>query len=230
MLKALSLGFAWALVANVSLAAAPDATPSPSKAGDDVDAVRLVYWAPEFGGPSKPHVLSRREIAFWADVEARGQEGQSNESIAARYMSVATERLVLEDLWSTHEAREEADPPDFNALSAGLMAELVRRSGGNEAFEDLERRHGIGRAEVFLRMRERARALRHAEAHHTRVRSVSESDLRVAWDTLEHPFRGQDYSEARDAFSVWHRVEVLRALELDQMRASRKLVRLREVL
>lgn len=199
----------------------------PSSADEVIDRVQMLFWAPEFGGPERPHMLSVRELSFWADVEATGEEGKA--SGAARYRSAAAERLMIEDLWAARDARELRDAAELDALSKGLYAELVRRTGGGEKLDALRELHGVSVAEVMLRMRERARALRHAESHYTRVRSLSEADLRGSWDAQKHPFVGQDYGEARSAFSVWYRVDVLRGLELEQLRASRKLVRIREL-
>ncbi len=217
------------LVAHAAMLclAARTAMGAESAGHQPVDAARMLYWAPEFGGPERPHVLTHKECAFWAEVEAVGQDGTG--AIAARHESAAMERLMLEDLWSARQAREQADPAEFAALAEGLMGELKRRVGGEVEFDALLAKHEISLAEVFLRIRERARALRHAESHFTRVRSVSESDLRTSWDAQKHPFLGRDYGEARAAFAVWYRVEVLRGLELEQLRASRRSVRVRDL-
>ena len=191
------------------------------------DSARMLYWAPEFGGPEHPHVLTQAECAFWAEVEAIGQDGRGAPS--ARHESAATERLMLEDLWSARQTREQADPAEFAALAEGLVGELRRRTGGDDAFNELLVKYAISTKEVEQRMRERARALRHAESHFTRVRSVSESDLRTSWDSQKHPFIGREFGEARAAFAVWYRVEVLRGLELEQLRASRRSVRVRDL-
>ncbi len=216
------LALTYVLTTSPALAVAPQ----PGASAKELDAVDSIYWAPELGGPDAPHMLSVRELGFWAEVEALGEDGKGGVS-SARQSSVAAERLMLEDLWAARQDREQPERGVYEALAEGLFGELVRRTGGKDRFDEVLERHGLSLTEVGRRMRERARALKHAESHFTRVRSVSESDLRSRWDAQQHPFVGEEFGSSRDAFAVWYRVETLRGLELEQLRASRRLVRVR---
>lgn len=188
-----------------------------------VDRAAARWSTPETGGPPRPRFVTARQLAALARIEAV-LEGESEPS--DRFVRVALERRIAEDMLSALLLRRGPEPVTIPALAEEARLELCARVGGCEALATLLAKERLTVADMAPIFVARARSLEYVERALTPIMRPSEEELREAFRTAQHPFRDKRFEEVRGELSRWLVHERLRVAETEYFQNARGRVRL----
>lgn len=189
-------------------------------------AVRFV--APETGGPARPRFLSERELAFATRIEGelehveRPATGEYPEGL----VRAAVERHVARAMLAGLLSQGGEAVPELPERVREARAELEQRLGGPQRLTSLAAEEGLSDGEVDAYLRQAVDALVSLDRSVTPVLRPSEAQLREAFRTAIHPFRGARFEDVRARFARWLAHERLRALEIEYFQRARSRVRI----
>jgi hypothetical protein len=215
-------GVAWIAVIS--------AVSSVSQAADRVvvDRPSVRYTSPETGGPASPRFLTEREIAFRARLEATYDK--SAEPMQDRYVRPAIERHIAEDMLSELLITRGTDPIALPQLAASAKAELCDRTGAHpgdcSVLDQMMKTEGIDETELLEMLRRQVRAEHYVDRVISPILRASEEDLREAFRTSQHAYKGMPFEDAKPMLLRWLVHERIRAAEVEFLQAARSRVRI----
>jgi hypothetical protein len=188
-----------------------------------VDRAAARWSTPETGGPPRPRFVTARQLAALARIEAV-LEGESEPS--ERFVRVALERRIAEDMLSALLLRRGPEPVTIPALAEEARLELCARVGGCDALSALLAKERLTVADLAPIFVARARSLEYVERALTPIMRPSEEELREAFRTAQHPFREKRFEEVKGELARWLVHERLRVAETEYFQNARGRVRL----
>jgi hypothetical protein len=228
-----------ALVALTAMTLASAWGPGRAKAGETsgsvcVDRVAATIYAPEMGGVAHPHFVFERLLAFEARVVAlldRGDAGTA--SIEERDVREAFDHFVAGEVLSVLATKLQGDSWGEERADAAQLEETVRyvteaateRAGGRARLDDAARIEHVESSEVDALLRREGLSAFYLDRAVTPILHPADEQLREAYRTSAHPFRGRPFEEVRDALSRWLLVGRLRAAETAFLQAARSRIR-----
>lgn len=212
---------AWSSSARAD--APPEAPAPPTPKRTLVDRVAVRYVTPETGGTTRPRFITERELAFAARLEALAE--RSSEPYAERFVRTAEEGWIAEDMLSELFVRRGSEPAELPRLVDEAWMELEERVGAAPLKEALGS-EGISEDELRSFLRRRVRAAFYVDRVIVPVLSPREDELREAFRTALHPFRGARYEDKRVEFARWLAREKQRLAEIEFLQAARSRVRI----
>jgi hypothetical protein len=206
-------------------------------AADDsvrVDRVVATIYAPEMGGAAHPHFVFERLLAFEARVVAlldRGDVGAP--AIEERDAREAFDHVVASEILSVLATKVQGDSWVQEGPGAQQVEEAVRRvveatierAGGRARLDEAARMEHVGASEVDALLRREGLAAFYLDRAVMPILHPPDEQLREAFRTSAHPFRGRSFDEVRDALSRWVLVGRLRAAETAFLQAARSRIR-----
>ncbi|MBL8607568.1 MAG: hypothetical protein JNL38_09620, partial [Myxococcales bacterium] len=187
------------------------------------DRAAARWSTPETGGPPRPRFVTARQLAALARIEAV-LEGESEPS--ERFVRVALERRIAEDMLSALLLRRGPEPVTIPALAEEARLELCARVGGCDALSALLAKERLTVADLAPIFVARARSLEYVERALTPIMRPSEEELREAFRTAQHPFREKRFEEVKGELARWLVHERLRVAETEYFQNARGRVRL----
>ncbi|MBX3189470.1 MAG: hypothetical protein KF819_20770 [Labilithrix sp.] len=195
------------------------------------DRVAVRFFTPETGGAARPRFLTERELAFFARIEAMNEQtALEPNDYPERYVRVATERLVARQMLASLLVQRGFEPPDLPRQAQDARAEIADRIGGNAALEEALRREGIDEQELAAFLRDRVRATWYIDRAISPILTVTEDQLREAYRSALHPFRGTKLEDVRPRMRRWLVGERLRSAELEFLQSARTRIKVVPVL
>jgi hypothetical protein len=195
------------------------------------DRVAVRYFAPETGGAARPRFLTERELAFFTRIEAMNEQiALEPNEYPERYVRVATDRLVARQMLASLLVQRGFEPPDLQRQALDARAELADRIGGTAALEEALRREGLDDSELIAFLRDQVRATWYVDRAVSPVLPVTEDQLREAYRSTLHPFRGMKLEEVRPRLRRWLVTERMRSAELEFLQSARTRIKITTVL
>jgi hypothetical protein len=204
---------------------AANATTSPDRAVLDRVAVR--FYAPETGGAARPRFITDRTLSFEARLLAMSEQGAAPEAPPEeRYLRLALDRHVAEELLSFLGIQGARDSFDLAPLADEARAELEQRIGGRLALQRAAALEQIDPEEVEALFLRQARAIYYLDRHVTPLLLPSEEQLRDVFRSSAHPFRDRKFDDVKRDFTRWYIAERIRSAEATFLQTARTRVKI----
>jgi hypothetical protein len=201
--------------------------PGASKAAETTgDRTAIRFIAPETGGPARPRIITDRELAFFARIEAMNEQQTLNGEYPERYVRVATDRLVARVMLASLMVQRGSEPPDLAKLAQDARAELADRVGGPNALEAAMKKEGIEEDELAAFLRDQVRAAFYIDRGITPILTITEDSLREAFRAAIHPYRNMKFEDARVRLKRWVIAERQRSAEIEFLQGARARVKI----
>lgn len=186
-----------------------------------VDAAIVRYVSLETGGIARPRFVTERTLRFLTALEVKLDKAERSEN---RHMQAAVERWIAEDMLSSLFLRRYPDPPNLATMVGTMEAELDARLAPQTS-RDLLEAHGLTVSDLGRILYKRARATLYADENVATITHDAEDDVRDAFRTMTHPFRGSTFDSKQEEFKNWLIHERLRRVELEYLETARTRVR-----
>jgi hypothetical protein len=149
-------------------------------------------------------VILRSDVELRARLSllAAGAVDVARAPLAAPLLKATLEELLGEALIAIEAARLGLAAPTLGELAAARQA-LVPASASEQAFRELLASLGVSANELDEIARRRAVVGAFLAANLEGMLTPSESELVRAYQTEDHPFRGEPLATARERFSAW---------------------------
>jgi hypothetical protein len=192
-----------------------------------LDRVAVRFFAPETGGAARPRFITDRILSFEARLLAMSEQGASGElAPQERYLRLAIDRHVTEELLSSLGIEGAKDTFDLGRLADEARLELEGRIGGPGPLARAAAIEQIEPEEVQALFLRHARALYYLDRHVTPLLSPSEEQLRDAFHSAAHPYRDKKFEDARKDFVRWFVAERVKAVESTFLQTARSRVKI----
>jgi hypothetical protein len=207
-------------------------SPSPPLNGEPADRAvvdRIVarFYSPETGGVARPRFVTDRTLSFEARLLTMSEQGGSAETPPQdRYLRLALDRHVVEEILSSLSIEEAKDSFDLAPLADAARAEIERRIGGKGPLERAAAIDQIDPEEVEALFLRHARAISYLDRHVAQLLSPPEEQLRDAFRTSPHPFRDRRFDDVRAEFSSWFIAERAKAAEATFLQTARARIKI----
>jgi len=214
---------------------APSAQAQPSPARAIVDRAVVRFYAPEVGGTAQPRFVSERTLAFEARLEAIADrpdglgDGYDEHQIRSALDHHVTEEMLVSLAHKLIEGSLPGQRPsqaDLAQVQQDLSAALFDKLGGQARVEAAARAELLDAPEVEAMLRRRALAAWYIHRAIAPILQPTEEQLREIFRTGAHPYRGQDFEQARAGLRRWFIIERVRATESSYLQAVRSRVRI----
>jgi len=229
----LLLALLGALLGDSSLARAaplqgePAVTPVAATDRAVLDRVAVRFYAPETGGAQRPRFITERSLSFEARLLAMSEQGSSAETPPQeRYLRLAVDRHVTEELLSFLGIEGAKDTFDLASLADEARSEIERRIGGAAALTRAAAIEQIEPEEVEAYFLRHARAIYYLDRHVTPLLSPAEEQLRDVFRSSAHPFRDKNFEDVRKDFVRWFVAERAKAIESTFLQTARSRVKI----
>lgn len=188
------------------------------------DRVVVRFFAPETGGSTQPRFITERMLAFEATLEAIG-EGSPEDAYHERYLRAAMERHVAEEMLAGLMVARGSEPQNLPKLVDDARKALAARLGGDSVLAATAAREGIDETEIVEMMRRKMRAAYYIDRALVPILNPSDEELREAFRSSVHPFKGGKYEDVEVALRRWVIFERLRISEVAFLQAARSRVK-----
>jgi hypothetical protein len=195
-----------------------------------VDRALIRFYAPETGGTAEPGFVSERTLAFEARLEAMAERPDGiGDGYQDRHVRAALDRHIGEVLLASLAQKLIAgSAPDKRPADAelarvdqALSAALFERLGGRTRVDAAAAAEGVDAFELGAALRRQALAAWYIDRALSPVLQPTEEQLREAFRTSAHPYRGQSFETARAALARWFVVERVFAAESAFLQGAR---------
>jgi hypothetical protein len=225
------------VVVALAIASGPRRVEAAHAADDLLLADRVVatIYAPEMGGAAHPHFVLERLLAFEARVVALLDRGDVSEGPPdERDVREAFDHLVAGEILSVLATKVQGDAWGEEGTNAEQIEETVRavtealveRSGGRARLDEVAAMEHVDSNEVAALLRREGLAAFYVDRSLTPILRPVNEQLREAFRTSAHPFRGRPFDEVRDALARWLLVGRLRAAETAFLQAAKSRIRI----
>ena len=224
----------WGVALAVLSAAPARATPEAQPPRVVVDRPVVRFFAPEIGGAEQPRFVDERTLAFEARLEVIGERA---DGIGAGYddrqVRAALDHHLSEEMLASLAGKLIAGSPpwqrptkaDLDRIRNALGAALLERLGGDGRVQAAASAEGLDASEVDALWQRQALAAWYIQRAMSPVLEPSEEQLREAFRTATHPYRGKEFATVRDALRGWLVVERVRAAEAAFLQSARTRMR-----
>lgn len=224
------------VVIALAMTGGPRGVPAADAADGSVlvDRVVATIYAPEMGGAAHPHFVLERLLAFEARVVALFDRGDVGEGAPEeRDVREAFDHLVAGEILSVLATKVQGDAWGEEGTDAEQLEETVQavaqatveRVGGRAKLEEAAAMEHVDSSEVDALLRREGLAAFYVDRSVTPIVRPVDEQLREAFRTSAHPFRGRPFDEVRDVLARWLLVGRLRAAETAFMQAARSRIR-----
>ncbi len=225
-----------ALVSPPALGTALAAGP-PDAAPARVVVARAVvrFYAPEIGGADQPRFVDERTLAFESRLEviAETSDGIGN-GYDERHVHAALDHHVSEEMLASLADKliagsppwQRPDKTELERIREDLGAALFERLGGTARVQAAAAAEQLDGSDVDALLFRQALAAWYVNRAIAPILDPSDEQLREAFRTAAHPYRGQTFERARAALRRWLVIERIRVAEGAFLQGARSRVRI----
>jgi hypothetical protein len=210
------------------------ATPESPVAHVVVDRPVVRFFAPEIGGAEQPRFVDERTLAFEARLEVIAERADGiGAGYDERHIHAALDHHLSEEMLASLAGKLIAGSPpwqrptkaELDRIGDALGAALFERLGGSGRVSAAAAAEGLDTSEVNALLQRQALAAWYIHRAMTPVLEPGEEQLREAFRTAAHPYRGQPFEAVRDALRGWLVIERVRAAEAAFLQSARTRMR-----
>jgi hypothetical protein len=229
---AFAVGVAAALVSPTSGTAF--AAPSADTAPAVVDRAVVRFFAPEIGGAEQPRFVAERTLAFEARLEVIAETPDGiGDGYDERHVHTALDHHVSEEMLASLADKliagsppwQRPDKAELERIRLELGGALFERLGGTARVQAAAAAEQLDATEVDALLFRQALAAWYINRAITPILDPSDEQLREAFRTAAHPYRGQTFDMARAALRRWLVIERIRVAEGAFLQGARSRVR-----